>query len=104
MTYDSHFMDGVNGRMSDREPDRKDSRQPDADDDPNAEAQRRLTLAQIIGSTLAAGFGVQKRANRERDFRYGRPAQFITAGIIFTVLFVLAAVVVVRLVLQAAGA
>jgi hypothetical protein len=103
MAYDSHFMGGVNGRMSDQQGHREDAHQRNADER-NPEAQRGLTLTQVIGSTLAAGFGVQKRANRERDFRYGRPAQFITAGIIFTVLFVLAIIVVVRLVLSAAGA
>jgi hypothetical protein len=62
-----------------------------------------LTVLQIMGSTLAAAFGVQKRANRERDFTLGKPAQFIAAGIIFTVAFVLIVIVIVRLALYAAS-
>ena len=57
----------------------------------------------IVLSTLAAAIGVQSRANRERDFSHGRAGPFIVAGLIFTVLFVLVLVVVVRLVLQAAA-
>lgn len=56
----------------------------------------------IVRSTLAAALGVQSRANRERDFSHGRAGPFIVAGLIFTVLFVLVLVAVVRLVLQAA--
>ncbi|MEM7291872.1 MAG: DUF2970 domain-containing protein [Pseudomonadota bacterium] len=42
-----------------------------------------------IQSVLAAGFGVQSRANRERDFKHGKPSHFIFAGLICTALFVL---------------
>ena len=48
----------------------------------------------------AAAFGVQSRANRERDFSRGKPIHFIIAGIIFTALFVLIVVSVVQLVLR----
>jgi uncharacterized membrane protein YidH (DUF202 family) len=57
----------------------------------------------IVASTLAAAIGVQSRANRERDFRHGRAAPFIVAGLLFTVAFVLVLVFVVRLVLAGAG-
>jgi uncharacterized membrane protein YidH (DUF202 family) len=62
-----------------------------------------LSLWELIGSTLAAAIGVQKKANKERDFTRGKPYQFIVAGLIFTVLFVLAVTVVVRLVLAGSG-
>ncbi len=62
-----------------------------------------LTLLQLIGSALAAGFGVQSSQNRKRDFSKGRPGQFIAIGIIFTVLFVLIMVGIVNLVLGAVG-
>jgi len=62
--------------------------------------QGSLTLWQLITSTLAAAFGVQSSANRERDFARGRPGQFIAMGIIFTVLFVLTMILVVNLVLS----
>lgn len=63
-----------------------------------------LTLLQLIGSALAAGFGVQSSENRKRDFSKGKPSQFIAIGIIFTVLFVLIMVGIVRLVLGSVGA
>lgn len=63
-----------------------------------------LTLLQLIGSALAAGFGVQSSENRKRDFSKGKPSQFIAIGIIFTVLFVLIMVGIVRLVLGTVGA
>ena len=59
-----------------------------------------LTFWQIAASTAAAAFGVQNRANRERDFSRGKPLHFIIAGIVFTALFVLTVVVVVKLVLS----
>jgi len=57
-----------------------------------------LSFWELVGSTLAAAIGVQKKANKERDFSRGRPLQFIVAGILFTTLFVLAVVAVVQLV------
>jgi Protein of unknown function (DUF2970) len=73
-----------------------------ADDDKsnNETGDAPLTFWQIAGSTMAAAFGVQNKANRERDFSRGKPLHFIIAGIVFTVVFVLAVVVVVKLVLS----
>jgi len=65
---------------------------------------RPLSLLQIVGSTIAAAAGVQSSRNRARDFQSGRPSHFIVAGIVFTVLFVVGMVFVVRAVLTAAGA
>lgn len=53
----------------------------------------------VIGSVLSAAFGVQSARNRERDFSRGSYRQFIIAGVIFTVLFVLTLILVVRVVL-----
>ena len=74
-----------------------------ADDQANDEEEG-LTLMQLIGSALAAGFGVQSSQNRKRDFAKGKPSQFIAIGIIFTVLFVLIMVGVVNLMLSTLGA
>ena len=54
-----------------------------------------LSLMQVTGSVLAAGFGVQSKENKQRDFSRGKPLQFIAAGLIFTfgLLFALVAVV-----------
>ncbi len=74
---------------------------PAAVDDRRSEAA--LTPWQVVGSTVASAFGVQSSRNRERDFRRGKASHFIIAGIVFTVLFVLGLVFVVRLILSAAA-
>ena len=58
---------------------------------------------QTIKSVFAAFFGVQSDKNRERDFRQGKPAHFIIAGLLLTLLFILVVWGVVKLVLNAAG-
>ena len=58
------------------------------------------TLWQVAVSVLASFFGVQSQHNRERDFRHGRPSQFIVVGLAMTVLFVLVVWAVVQLVLN----
>lgn len=60
-------------------------------------------LLQIVLSTLAAAFGVQSSKNRERDFKHGSIKVFAAAGIIFTTLFVLTLIFVVKMVLNQAG-
>lgn len=67
-------------------------------------SQKKLSMLQIAASTLAAMFGVQTQARRERDFRHGNPIHFVVAGVVGTALFVLLVVGVVRLVLRVAGA
>ena len=74
------------------------------DDDERREPDEPLTLWQTIMSVLAAFFGVQSSANRQRDFSRGRPLHFILIGLVATAIFVLVLVLVVRLVLAQAGA
>ena len=52
-------------------------------------------LLRVVQSTLAAAIGVQSKENRERDFEEGNAGTFIVAGVLFTVLFGAAIVVVV---------
>jgi hypothetical protein len=78
----------------------RENEQPSKETPPN---ERPLTFWQIAGSTAAAAFGVQNRANRERDFNRGKPMHFIIAGIVFTVVFVLVVASVVRFVLNNAA-
>lgn len=42
----------------------------------------------VVQSVMAAGIGVQSRANKERDFTQGKPLHFIVGGLIGTILFV----------------
>ena len=58
---------------------------------------------QAINSVLASFLGVQSNKNRERDFQQGKPAHFIIAGLIMTVVFILVVWGVVKLVLKSAG-
>jgi len=60
-------------------------------------------LLAVIGSVLAAGFGVQSSKNQERDFAQGKARNFIIGGVVFTVLFVLTVYLVVSAVLRQAG-
>jgi hypothetical protein len=57
-----------------------------------------LTLLQVMGSVLAAGFGVQSKENKIRDFTRGKPLHFITAGIVFTLALLVGLVVIVTLI------
>jgi hypothetical protein len=50
----------------------------------------------IVGSVVSAAFGVQSSKNRARDFTGGSAAPYIIGGIIFTVVFILAIVAVVK--------
>lgn len=59
------------------------------------------TLLQIIGSALAAAFGVQSNKNRERDFQGGSPWQFVIVGLAGTILFILTIYSIVQWVLLA---
>lgn len=72
---------------------------PEQNDDP---ATKKPNLLQVVGSVLAAGFGVQSRKNRERDFKQGNLTTFVIAGIIFTVLFIFTVYSIVTMVLQQA--
>ncbi len=58
-----------------------------------------MSTKAVVGSVLSAAFGVQSSRNRERDFSQGSYRHFIIAGVVFTVLFVLTLVAVVRIVL-----
>jgi hypothetical protein len=83
--------------------------QPDDDRDredhqpPAGGSAARVTFLQVLLSTLAAAFGVQSSRNRARDFTHGKALHFIVAGLVFTVLFVVAMVTIVNLVLSGSG-
>ncbi|HBX35795.1 MAG TPA: hypothetical protein DEG76_00160 [Pseudohongiella sp.] len=62
-------------------------------------ARKKLGFWQTMSSVIAASFGVQSRKNKERDFEQGSISGFVAAALIFTVLFVLTLVVIVRVVL-----
>jgi len=57
------------------------------------------SFLKLVFSTMAAAIGVQSRKNLENDFQQSSPMPFIAAGVIFTTLFVLALIGIVKLVL-----
>ncbi len=85
----------TNRAVYDARPGSKHVEMPEKDHD-----QDSLTFRQVMASTIAAAFGVQKSENRQRDFSKGKPIHFILAGLIFTVVFVLALATVVQVVLS----
>lgn len=72
---------------------------PDPEKDTPAETER-IGFFQVMKSTLAAFFGVQSNANRERDFKHGKVSHFIAMGLFLGLAFVLTLVGIVQLVLH----
>lgn len=62
-----------------------------------------ITPLSFIFSLFAGWFGVQSKANRDRDFEHGKFSYFIIGGITFAVLFVLFVVGIVKVVMSTAG-
>lgn len=65
--------------------------------------KKKPSFGQIVLSTLAAAIGVQSNKNRERDFKGGSIKAYIAAGVIFTTLFVITLILVVKMVLSNMG-
>lgn len=65
----------------------------------DSDEPRSLTLKQILQSILAGALGVQSGKNRERDFNLGKPSHFILMGVVFTLLFILTILGIVKVVL-----
>jgi len=68
-----------------------------------ADKQKKITPLSFMGSIIAAWFGVQTKANRDRDFEQGKFHHFVIGGIIFAVLFILTVVALVKVVMHFAG-
>ncbi len=65
--------------------------------------KQKLGMFSILKSILAAGFGVQKKVNQEKDFAHGKAIHFIIGGVITTILFLLAIWGLVKFALYSAG-
>lgn len=68
------------------------------DNNSNTEAPK-LSFFQLMLSAIAAAFGVQSDKNRKRDFQQKSIWPFVAAGLLFTAIFVLTLILVVKLVL-----
>ena len=78
----------------------KEKPKPQPSDDPD---QQSPSWYHVVASVLVAGFGVQSKKNRERDFQHGKPIVFIITGIVFTILFIFTVILVVTTVLDNAA-
>lgn len=54
----------------------------------NKQVKKKLGFIKVMSSVFAAMFGVRSNKYRERDFKHGKAAHFIIAGIIATLLFI----------------
>lgn len=61
--------------------------------------QADIPFWRVVLSVIQASFGVQNPANRERDFGSRSILPFVVAAVLFTIVFVLSIVLVVKLVL-----
>ncbi len=55
----------------------------------NKKINKKPGFLNIVQSVIAAMFGVQSDSNREQDFTHGKASDYIIAGIIGVILFVL---------------
>ena len=76
----------------------------DSDTDTSSQGKQKLSILHILTSVLAAAVGVQSKKNQEKDFNgKGSIYIYIAAGIIFTALFVITIVTVVKSISAGAG-
>ena len=64
---------------------------------------KRPNLLQVIGSVVWAFLGIQSSRNRERDFTYGNPWQFVVVAFLLTGAVALFFFGMVKLTLHLAG-
>jgi len=67
------------------------------------ENQKEPTLIDVAKSVMWAFLGVQKSKNYERDFKHGKPSQYIIIGLIGVAIFISIIIMVVKSVLSLAG-
>lgn len=69
----------------------------------SSKEEKQIPLWRVVISVIQAALGVQSGKNRERDFSKGRPAAYIIAGLIFTIVFILVLYGVVKMIMHFAG-
>jgi hypothetical protein len=63
-------------------------------------ADHKPSILQVIGSVVAAAFGVQTSSRHEKDFQGGSATPYLVAGVLFTLVLILSIVGVVKFVLR----
>lgn len=69
----------------------------------NDEDKKTPSLLDVARSVLWAMLGVQKSKNHERDFKHGKPWQYVIVGLIGVAIFISIIISVVRFALSQAG-
>ncbi len=69
----------------------------------NDEDKNTPSLLDVARSVLWAFIGVQKSKNHERDFKHGKPSQYIIVGLIAVAIFISVLVLIVQFVISLAG-
>lgn len=69
----------------------------------NDDDKKEPSLLDVTRSVLWAFLGVQKSKNHERDFKHGKPSQYIIVGLVVVGLFITILISVVKLVLSISG-
>ncbi len=70
---------------------------------PAGEKPEEITFLTILGSVFSSWFGVQKEANRKRDFSTNNPMPFIIAGVVFFIVMIVGVIIAVKLALAGSG-
>lgn len=65
--------------------------------------KKKPSLLDVTKSVLWALLGVQKSKNHERDFKYGKPSQYIIVGLFAVAIFISILLLLVKFVLSLAG-
>jgi len=69
----------------------------------NDDDKKEPSLLDVTRSVMWAFLGVQKSKNYERDFKHGKPSQYIIVGLVGVAIFIAILVTVVRFVMSLAG-
>ena len=69
----------------------------------NEDDKKEPSLLDVARSVMWAFIGVQKSENYERDFKHGKPSQYIVIGLIGVALFITIIVTIVKVVMSLAG-
>lgn len=73
------------------------------EESPSQDAHGEITFLTVLGSVFSSWFGVQKEANRKRDFSTNNPMPFIVAGIVFFFVMIIGVIIAVKLALAGSG-
>ncbi|MFK5912802.1 MAG: DUF2970 domain-containing protein [Woeseiaceae bacterium] len=74
-----------------------------SEEENNSSELREPTFLDVVGSVLWAFIGVQKSKNHERDFKHGKPWQYILVGLMGVAIFITIIIFAVKFALSLSG-